>query len=108
MAAPKVRADYQSLQKVASSFGDQAGAARQMIGQLQRQVDVLQGGDWVGQGATAFFQEWADQDLPTLQRLAGALESAQQAVSQISQVMQQAEAEAARVLRGPGGGAGAV
>ena len=57
MAAPKVRADYPSLQHVAATFGAQASAARQAIGQLQRQVDVLQGGDWVGQGADAFYQE---------------------------------------------------
>src|SRR5690348_10058971 len=91
MAAPKVRADYQSLQQVASSFGSQADAARTSIQQLQRQMDVLQGGDWVGQGATAFYQEMGDSVMPTLKRLADALSSAQQSVTQISQIMQQAE-----------------
>ena len=106
MTAPKVRADYQSLQQVAASFGAQSDAARQSLAQLQRQMVVLQGGDWVGQGATAFYQEMDDSVMPTLKRLADALSSAQQSVTQISQIMQQAEADAAEVLRGPGGGAG--
>ncbi len=106
MAAPKIRADYDALKQVAASFGGQAQATRQTLQALQRQVEVLQGGDWIGQGATAFYQEMGDQVMPTIQRLAGALESAQQSVSQISQIMQQAEADAANVLRGPGGGTG--
>jgi len=108
MTAPKVRADYDSLKQLAASFGGQAQAARQTIQSLQGQMDVLQGGDWIGQGATAFYQEMGGSVMPTLKRLAGALESAQQSTLQISQIMQQAEAEAARVLRGDGTGAGSL
>src|SRR5207248_2661336 len=59
-------------------------------------------------GATAFYQEMGGQVMPTMKRLAGALESAQQSTLQISQIMAQAEAEAARVLRGTGSGRGGV
>jgi len=103
MTAPKVRADYEQLKDAANRFSGQAQAARQTLQSLQRELDVLQGGDWVGQGATAFYQEMGGQVMPTLKRLATALESAQQTTLQISQIMAQAEADAARVLRGDGG-----
>jgi WXG100 family type VII secretion target len=105
VATPKVRADYEALKQVAASFGGQAQAARQTLQSLNSQLEVLQGGDWVGQGATAFYQEMGSQVMPTMKRLAGALENAQRSTLQISQIMQAAEDEAARVLRGDGGGA---
>jgi WXG100 family type VII secretion target len=108
MTAPRVRADYDSLKQVAASFSGQAQAARQTLQSLQSQMDTLQGGDWIGQGAEAFYQEMGDQVLPTLKRLASALETAQQSTLQISQIIQQAEANAAQVLRGPGGAGGAA
>jgi len=108
MAPPKIRADYDALKDVAARFRGQAQAAQQTLQKLSSQMDVLQGGDWVGQGATAFYQEMGGQVMPTMKRLAGALETAAQSTLQISQAMQQAEAEAARVLRGPGGGSGGL
>ena len=94
------------MKSVAGRFGAQAAAARQSLQTLQQRLDVLQAGDWLGQGATAFYQEMGGQVLPTLKRLAAALESAQQTTTQISQVMAQAEADAARVLRGDGSTSG--
>ncbi len=104
MAVPKVRADYDQLKAAANRFNGQAQAARSSLQALQRDLDVLQGGDWVGPGATAFYQEMGGHVLPTLKRLAAALETAQQTTVQINQVMAQAEAEAARWLRGEGEG----
>ena len=108
MAAPKVRADYEQLKSAASRFSTQAQAARQSLQALQREIDVLQGGDWVGGGAAAFYQEMGSSVLPTLKRLAAALETAQQTTLQIHQVMAQAEAEAARWLNGEGVGLAAA
>jgi len=102
VTAAKVRADYEQLQDAADRFGRQAQVTRQTQQSLQRAVDVLQGGDWVGQGASAFYQEMGSSVMPAVRRLVSALESAQHAVSQISQIMAQAEADAARVLRGEG------
>lgn len=104
MTAPRVRADYDQLRGMASQFGGQAQAAQQTLQALQRELDVLQGGDWVGKGASAFYAEMGSQVLPTMRRLANALASAQQTTLQIHQVMAQAEAEAARFLRGEGTG----
>ena len=104
MASPAVRADYDQLQLVANRFNGQAQAMQRTLQQLQRELDVLQGGDWVGTGATTFYQEMGGQVMPTLKRLTTALQSAQQTTLQINQIMAQAEAEAARWLRGEGTG----
>src|SRR5258705_10481660 len=102
MAAAKVRADYEQLKELARQMSRQAQTARQSLGALQQRLDTLQGGDWVGQGANAFYQEMAEQLLPAFRRLADALEAASQSAAQISAIMAQAEADAARVLRGDG------
>ena len=105
MASPTIRADYDQLKDAANRFSGQAQEAQKMLQSLQREMDVLQGGDWVGTGATAFYREMGGQVLPTLKRLTTALQSAQQTTLQIHQIMAQAEAEAARWLRGDGVGA---
>jgi hypothetical protein len=69
-------------------------------------MDVLQGGDWEGKGAAAFYREMNAEVVPTLARLARALEASRQVVVQINQIMKAAEDEAARYLRGEGGPGG--
>ncbi len=70
-------------------------------------MDTLQGGDWVGPGATAFYAEMNGDVLPSLNRLASALGEASRVTQRISAGFRQAEAEAAAVLRGqPGQGGG--
>ncbi len=102
MPATKIRADYDQLKTVDSQFGGLAADTRQMLQALKQQIETLQGGDWVGPGATAFFQEMNGQVMPSLQRLASAFDSAQRAATQISTIVAQAESDAARILRGSG------
>jgi WXG100 family type VII secretion target len=107
MPTPRVRADYDALSQITQSFQAQAEATRRTLQSLKRQIQVLEGGDWIGQGATAFYQEMNGAVLPAMQRLGNALETAAQTTQQISQIIKQAEDDAARVLRGDGaGGAG--
>jgi WXG100 family type VII secretion target len=114
MPASKVRADYASLSQIAAEFGNAASSMRQMLSQLKRQKDILQGKGWVGQGADAFYQEMDSSVLPTLSRLIRALETAQRSTTQINEVMQRAEDEAAAFFRAAasdaasGGGAAAT
>ncbi len=103
MPATKIRADYDQLKTTESQFGGLAQDTRQMIQALKQQIETLQGGDWVGPGATAFFQEMNGSVMPSLQRLASAFDSAQRATTQISRIVAQAESDAARILRGSGG-----
>jgi uncharacterized protein YukE len=69
-----------------------------------KQHAVLEGGDWIGEGAKQFYLEMNSQVLPTLKRLVLALEAANRTTVQINQIMKAAEDEAARVLRGDGTG----
>jgi hypothetical protein len=72
-------------------------------------MEVLQAGDWVGQGATAFFREMTSDVLPAFNRLLTSLEQAGQNTKKMSDIMKQAEEEAARFFRLDGGiGAAAV
>ena len=107
MSAPVVRADHEALARAAQSFGKNASDTSQTLQRLRSQLEVLQGGDWAGQGANAFFAEMNSDVAPTLARLMRALEASHQVVMQISQIMKRAEDEAARFLRGENGRGGA-
>jgi WXG100 family type VII secretion target len=87
MSSPRVRADYDSLAAIARLFGQEAANARQTLRHLRRQMDVLQNGDWIGRGATAFYHEMNGAILPSLQRLVIALETAERVAAKISQIM---------------------
>ena len=78
LAVPRVRADYDQLGQVAQRFGVAAEAAGATLQTIQQNMQVLEGGDWVGQGAKAFYQEMSGSVLPTLKRLTSALQAAQQ------------------------------
>lgn len=104
MTAPKVRADYEQLRAAAAQLGSQAEATQKSRLSLEQGMQLLESGDWLGKGAAAFYQEMGSQVLPTLKRLAMALATAERTTVQISQLMAEAEAEAARWLRGEGGG----
>ncbi len=110
MPAPVVRADYDRLTESARGFSEQSALIRQTLQAISRQTDTLEGGDWLGQGAQAFYAEMQGQVLPTLNRLIRALEAAADTTHQINQVAQQAEAEAAAFFRlaGASNGAGAA
>lgn len=100
MPSPRIRVDHDALKQIAAEFGAQADAARQAFQLVQRQAEVLRAGDWLGRGADAFHTEMSDAILPAYRRLAAALASAQTSTLQLSQRLQRAEADAARVLRG--------
>ena len=111
MPAPKIRADHDQLNQIASRFGRQASDVQKSLKRVKGEVDTLQGGDWVGKGATAFYNEMDSEVLPALTRLASALYAAQKVTDQISKILQAAEDEAARILaviKATAGGAGGV
>lgn len=105
MTAPRVRGDYELMAQIAQAFGTHASQTKASLQRIQREVNTLQSGDWIGTGATAFYREMNDQVLPSLKRLAAALETADRTLRQVSQIIKQAEEEAARLLRLEGSGA---
>ena len=100
MPAPRVRTDHTQLNQISQTFQREADQTKQMIQSIRRSMDVLQGGDWIGKGATAFYQEMQSSVMPSLQRLASALDAASKATRTIGQVMKQAEGEASGKLDG--------
>jgi WXG100 family type VII secretion target len=95
MAVPRVRADYDALAKVTQSFSRQAAETEKTLQSVQRCLQTLQSGDWVGQGARAFYAEMEHEVVPSLRRLASALMQAERVTRQVSQIMKDAEDEAA-------------
>ena len=98
MSAPTVRSDYDQLKGASSSFSSQAEAVNGMNQNVRSCMDTLQGGDWIGVGAKAFYSEMNDQVLPTLKRLQSALAQSARVTSQISQIMKEAEDQASGVF----------
>jgi WXG100 family type VII secretion target len=98
MAAPKFRGDYSQLNHIAQKFKVEQVRAQRALDEIHGQVSVLRGGDWVGQGARKFYDEMDTAVLPGLRRLIEALGQAATVTGRISGVIQQAEADAARIL----------
>ncbi|MBX7213477.1 MAG: WXG100 family type VII secretion target [Thermoflexales bacterium] len=104
MPGETIRADYEELAQIASLWKRESDAVGQTVSALRREMAVLEGGDWVGQGARAFYAEMNGSVLPSVVRLGAALGEAAQVSAKISALVQQAEDAAAAVLRGPGTG----
>jgi len=102
MNAIKVRADYESLQKIAQSFSTESGQIAATTKSVKTIVDTLRGGDWVGPGATAFYQEMDSAVFPSLKRLSTGLGDAAQSTARINGLMNGAGRDVAAVLRGTG------
>ena len=103
MPAHIVRADYDQLNHMAAAFAQQSELTRKALQQIRGCQDTLAGGDWLGQGANGFYAEMNGQVLPTLNRLARALDAASSTTRQIRAIMKAAEDEAARYLNQQGG-----
>lgn len=104
MSAAKIRADYDSLNKISQSLLSESAQITGMAKNIQSNVDALRSGDWVGPGATAFYQEMDSSVFPSLKRLAAALDDAAKGAARIQQGMRQAETDAAAALRATGAG----
>lgn len=106
MPAPRIRADYDQLRRIASLFGRESQQMEGMLRRVRNQVETLKSGEWVGKGANVFYREMSNDVLPSLSRLAKALEQAQRTTAMINRIMKSAEEEAARLLGAVDGGSG--
>lgn len=107
MPSQKIRAGFDSLQKVSKVFQQQNSAVEKTLQRLASNKDSLQSKGWVGRGANAFYSEMDSLILPAVRNLAAALAGGSQIALQITRLMHDAEDEATRVFRGQGGGSGA-
>lgn len=95
----RVRYQYDNLEGFARQFSDHAADAQQVRTRLSQQLAILEGGGWIGEGAKRFSAEMREQILPALDALARALEGANGAILRASEMMRDAEAEAAALFR---------
>lgn len=84
---------------MAQAFRSQSENITKQSQQIKANVEDLQGGNWIGKGAQAFYREMGDQVMPTMQRLQRALAEASRITQQISQIMKQAEDEASSCFK---------
>ncbi len=106
MPSSRVRVDHDQLAQISRGFQTESDSAKSLIKSVRQSMDTLQGGDWVGPGATAFYAEMTGDVLPSLNRLSSALGEASRVTQRISAAFRQAEDEAAAVLRGQRGQGG--
>lgn len=99
MTAPTVRADHEVLASIGKRFLLEAGRTRATLRRMSQSVETLRAGDWIGRGATAFFDEMDSEVLPRIQRLESALTRAGELTQQVSRLMTEAEQDAAALLR---------
>jgi hypothetical protein len=59
----------------------------------------LKGGDWIGEGARAFYKEMESDVMPSMKRLEQAMAEAAKVTNQIAKLIQQAEDDASRLFR---------
>ena len=65
--------DFDIFKNVQGSFRAQETATQQTIGKLNKIIEQLRGGDWFGEGATAFFNEMDSQVMPSMKNLQNVL-----------------------------------
>ena len=99
MAANRVRSQYDALEQIERSFTQEQAAIARIRGELERHKDVLEGGDWQGRSARAFYAEMNGSVMPAVKNLIRALEQSAQVTRRIRVRMSRAEADAANALR---------
>lgn len=96
-----IRADYDELATIAREFQQEGQSVEALILRLQRCVDELEYGGWIGRGASAFYAEMHNDVFPALRRLSNALLEAGDAVTRISEIIREAEEAAAALFGRP-------
>ncbi len=100
MASGTTRGNYDELKTIQSRWQQEAEAINQMNSNLNSCMQTLEGGDWIGQGARAFYQEMNSQIMPSLRRLNKALASAAKNTGSIAREIKAAEDETSNMLNG--------
>ena len=102
MSAPKIQADYDGLNEIAKHFAAKAQDTNCLIQTVDRCVDELRRGAWIGKGADQFYAEMQQEVSPAMLRLRNALDDASSATTRIAQALERHEREAAALFYGGG------
>jgi WXG100 family type VII secretion target len=104
MPAQRIKGDFDSLPQISKTFTAQERELQRAFQNIKRQVGVLQGGDWSGKGAKAFYAEMDGLVLPSMEQLIRAMEGGSRLSDRVIKILQQAEADITRLFRGEFGG----
>lgn len=99
MPAATIRSDQDELAKIGQSFSKASDAIAGVNQKIKSSQDTLEGGDWIGRGASAFFKEMNGDVNPAMKRLETSLGEAARTLNQIAKLMKQAEDEASGWFR---------
>jgi len=108
VSAPKIQADYDGLNEIAKHFAAKAQDTNCLIQTVDRCVDELRRGAWIGKGADQFYAEMQQEVSPAMLRLRNALDDASSATTRIAQALERHEREAAALFYGGDGASSAV
>lgn len=98
MPAVIIRCDYDGVSQMSQMFRQNGSDLEQVNRKLKAAQETLEGGDWIGKGATAFYNEMNNDVNPAMKKLAAAMEEASRIVQQAGQIFEQADDEASRVI----------
>jgi WXG100 family type VII secretion target len=93
------RLDYDQMKNIGGSFRGQEAATQQTIQKLTKVIEQLRGGDWIGVGATAFYNEMDSEVLPALKRLQNAMTEGDKASKDIEKLQHDAESSIESLFR---------
>jgi len=86
-------ASHDELPKISKTFGRESAHVKSTIDRLNRVIQVLEGGDWIGEGAATFYGEMHSEVMPALLRLMKALEMGAAVTEQINRLVEEVEQE---------------
>lgn len=99
MPAATIRSDQDELARIGQTFSKASSAIAGVNRKIKSSQDTLEGGDWIGKGATAFFKEMNGDVFPAMKRLESAMSEAARITNQVAKIMKQAEDDASRLFR---------
>ena len=104
MPSDKVQFQYEQLEKIAQSANTHADGAAAMRQRLAQHMQTLVDGGWFGEGAETFYNEMEQAIFPAVVRLERALEALGGVVLRASDMMREAEEQAANGFKTGSGG----
>lgn len=99
MPTADIRADYQVLEEIATTFGNESERVQRVYSQLDTTINKLKKGGWVSDAADTFYREMDEVILRSMQRLADALAQAAEVTLEIETTFKAAEEVAAANLQ---------
>lgn len=86
-----IKVSYEAMQKFQNSFRGQETAVQQTTGKLTKVIEQLRNGDWIGEGATAFFNEMDSEVIPAMKRLQSAMSEGDRVSKEIEKIQHETE-----------------